>query len=333
MVNSFCAAANLRTLVKSERCPNIVRSCAPILEECYGQDQRGTLMNDIRTFDSTLNEHPTSKEAIWDYDRKKFDRLESAVYDALVSFSRSHDVEGWTPDTHALLHKQHKIRGAQYAELNAGGKNTGGRNSIIFFQPAPGAPPVPGVIRKIFSMPRKQQDIEMQAVFIAVQRYQPLAKSEGIQDPFARYENFGAALWSEELGTVEIITPSQPICHGVLRNWQKGVCVLRPLDRVGYLLLFTFKRPSSLTSSWAGLLTYSCTTLRRQVVGSWSDLMASQPLALGLPRATEFHCAEYKRAKELGLWDTLYCFLSQYDDLDKMGLTQSHPSSGDTAKK
>ena len=137
-------------------------------------------MNDIHTFDSTLNEHPTGKKVIWDYDWNKFNCLESVVYNTLASFSHLHNVEGWTLDTHALRYKQHKICGAQYTELNAGGKNTGGKNSIIFFQPAPEAPLIPGIIRKIFSMPRKQQNIEMQAIFITVQGYQLLAKLEGI---------------------------------------------------------------------------------------------------------------------------------------------------------
>jgi hypothetical protein len=237
MLKSFCAAASLRALVKSDTCPDIVKSCAPILEECYGLDQRGTLMDDIRTLDSTLNEHALASEVPWEYNHKDFDRLETAVHDALTSFSHTHHMDGWTAGTHAVLHKQYKIKGVQFAELHAGGKNTGGRNSIIFFQPEPDTPLVPGIIRKIFSMPRKQGNIETQAVFLAIHRYKSLSASDGVVDPFALYESFGAGLWSDELGPVEIIMPSQKICHGIMRRWMQGVCVLRAIDRVRHFVL------------------------------------------------------------------------------------------------
>ena len=234
MLKSFCAAANLRALMQSDRCPNVIRSCANLLDECYDQDQRGTLMNDLRTLDNNINEHPSVPTKAWDYDRRKFDRLEPAVYDALVSFSHSHTIDGWMADTHALLHKEHKIQGLQIAEQKAGGKNTRGRHSTIFFQSETDTL-VPGIIRKIFSMPRKQHSIETQMLFIAVHRYKPL--SDGTEDPFKRHDGFGANLWSEDLGLLEIITPSQKICHATLRRWGDGVSVIRPINRVSYQCL------------------------------------------------------------------------------------------------
>jgi hypothetical protein len=243
MLKSFCAAANLRALVQSDGCPNIIQSCAHLLDECYGQDQRGTLMNDLRTLDNNLNENLSDPEP-WDYDRKKFDLLEPVVYKALISFSRSRRaIGGWTADTHALLHKEHKIRGLQFAEAKAGAKNTKGRHSIVFFQPATGGQQlVPGVIRKIFSMPLKQNGIETQAFFLAIHPYRPLSEADGIENPFKHYTEFGASLWAEDLGPLEIITPSQKICHAISRQWQEGIYVLRAIDRVGF--------ESTITDMW-----------------------------------------------------------------------------------
>jgi hypothetical protein len=232
MLKSFCAAANLRALVQSGRCPNIIQTCAHLLDECYGQDQRGTLANDLRTLDNSLNEDVSDQAKAWDYDRDKFERLEPAIYEALVSFVHSHSIEGWTAGTHALLHKDYMIRGLQFAELKAGGKNTKGRHSIIFFQPTTDTKLVPGVIRKIFSMPRNQHGVEMQVVFLAVHRYERFSTSDGEEDPFSQYDGFGAGLWSEKLCPLEIITPAQKICHATLRRWKDGVNVLRPIDRV-----------------------------------------------------------------------------------------------------
>lgn len=234
MLKSFCAAANLRALVQSDRCPDAIRTCAHLLDECYSQDQRGTLMNELRTLDSNLNGHLSKQEGAWDYDRNKFERLEPIIHEGLVKFFNSQYADGRIADTHALLHKEYEIRGLKIAEMNAGAKNTMGRHSTIFFQLKTNTELVPAVIRKIFSIPQKHGDIERQAVFLAIHRYRPLSASDGVEDPFVQYAGFGARLWSEDLGPLEIITPSQKICHAVSRRWQEGIYVLQAIDRVGY---------------------------------------------------------------------------------------------------
>ncbi|KAH9928229.1 hypothetical protein B0H21DRAFT_700382, partial [Amylocystis lapponica] len=49
MMNSFCAAANIKVFLKRPDCPQILKECEFIVEECYGGNQRGTLMTDICT--------------------------------------------------------------------------------------------------------------------------------------------------------------------------------------------------------------------------------------------------------------------------------------------
>jgi len=188
-------------------------------------------MNDLRTLGDSLNKGHSGPEEAWDYDRQKFNCLEAVVHDALVTYSHSHNMDGWTADTHALFHREHKIRGLQFAEVKAGGKNTRGRHSTIFFQPEDNNYLVPGVIRKIFSIPQSRHGIETQALFLAVHRHQSVAQSD-VYDPFKEYEEFGASLWSEQLGPLEIITPSQKMCHATSRRWQDGVLIMRPIDRV-----------------------------------------------------------------------------------------------------
>jgi len=232
MLKSFCATANLRALVQSGRCQNIIQTCAHILDECYGHDQCGTLANDLHTLDNSLNENVSDQAKAWDYDRDKFKRLEPAIHKALVSFIYSHSIEGWTAGTHTLLHKNYTICDLHFAELKAGGKNMKGRHSIIFFQPKTDTQLVPGVMHKIFSMPRKQHGVEMQAVFLAVHRYERFSTSDGKENPFSQYNKFGVGLWSEKLCPLEIITPAQKICHATLRRWKDGVNVLCPIDLV-----------------------------------------------------------------------------------------------------
>jgi hypothetical protein len=74
MLKAFCAAANLRNFVKGDQCPDIIRTCAPILEECCQADTRGTLMHDIRTMKDSINnknDQSLPREP-WIYDRARF---------------------------------------------------------------------------------------------------------------------------------------------------------------------------------------------------------------------------------------------------------------------
>jgi hypothetical protein len=168
MMKSFCTAANLWSLVKNNRCPDIIQTFALILEECYHLDHCGTLMDDIRTLDCNLHNDITK---LWIYDPKQFQPLETHLHKALAAYTKSH-LQGWVPGSDALLHVHHTIQGIQYAEVKARGKNNRSRNSVVYFQPLSGGPLVPGLVQKIFSIPWANQDgIMMKSVFIAVWRY------------------------------------------------------------------------------------------------------------------------------------------------------------------
>ena len=65
---------------------------------------------------------------------------------------------------------------------------------------------------------------------IAVQRYKEVIHD--FSNPFKRFEDFGAGLWSKHLGEVEIIKPTDNVCHGIMRHWDNGLLVMRPLNRV-----------------------------------------------------------------------------------------------------
>ena len=229
MTQSFCAASSLRTFVQSARCPDMVAKCEPILNSIYGQDTRGTLMNDIRTLDNNMTDIPEEDNVSkWDYDEAKLKPLDEETYKALVTFAATKYADEWTSCKDALLHPQCRIRGLQYKRSTAGK-----RDSVIFFQPKADAPLVPGVIRQIFSLPQANPDgIKMQGMLLAVQRYKPLVTTERIRDPFTRFEDFGAGLWHNATDKVEIITPSQKICHAIRRRWDEGILVMRPLNRV-----------------------------------------------------------------------------------------------------
>jgi len=67
-------------------------------------------------------------------------------------------------------------------------------------------------------------------MLLAVQQYKPLVATEHIDNPFTRFKDFGAGLWYGTTDKVEIITPSQKICHAIHQKWDKGILVMRPLN-------------------------------------------------------------------------------------------------------
>jgi hypothetical protein len=186
-------------------------------------------MSDISVLDGSIDRH---LETLDDgkprrYKNRTFSILESDIFNALVAASSTRNIEGFNPQQQAILHPRHTIRGLQYTDYKVGN-----RECTIFFRTNSG-PLVPGRIRQIFSIPRQDQDdIDGEHIFIAVQRYEPL-KNE-VNDPFKRFEDFGAALWANTKGEVEIILAAEVVCHANMRKWDDDVVVLRPLNRVRY---------------------------------------------------------------------------------------------------
>ncbi|KAH7906577.1 hypothetical protein BJ138DRAFT_975499, partial [Hygrophoropsis aurantiaca] len=49
MLETFCAAANVKGFLQQQGCPSIIKESAAILDQCWGQYNAGTLMTDMRT--------------------------------------------------------------------------------------------------------------------------------------------------------------------------------------------------------------------------------------------------------------------------------------------
>ena len=101
-------------------------------------------------------------------------------------------------------------------------------HGIIFFQEAGGVSAlVPGIVCTIFLV---RHDNATQ-IFLAVHRY--LTPTTSLPNPFARYPEFGASLWSSETQKEVMIVPgSQKICHAIYRDWDYKIMVMKPLNRV-----------------------------------------------------------------------------------------------------
>jgi hypothetical protein len=155
----------------------------------------------------------------------KLQPLETDIYEALVEASATGKLGDCKAYTEALFHPRYTIGGLQYSDYK-----TGRKDCTIYFQPQSGKLLVPGRIRQIFSLPKGSLiSRDNRVVFIAVQRYKI---AMNISDPFKAFEAFGAELRFKHLDKVEIIKPTDKVCHGIMRQWNNDLLVMRPLNRV-----------------------------------------------------------------------------------------------------
>jgi hypothetical protein len=223
LVNSFCATANLQSFVDGPSCLNYLAFCAPIIEQCYGQDNCGTLMSDMHTL-RNVEETSDTENTTWCYDSKDLRPLENDVYNALVT--KGVATSGITLGQNVVPHPRYKFAGLQYTPFHVHKKD-----STIFFKEPGGQALIPGRIRNIFSVPRRlDSGVIEKNVFFAIHRHREVG--EGVSDPFKEFEGFGASVWSSTFHDVEVIQSTDIVCHGILRPWADGLVVLRPLNRV-----------------------------------------------------------------------------------------------------
>jgi hypothetical protein len=106
-------------------------------------------------------------------------------------------------------------------------------HGVIFFNTAAGANSlVPGIIRAIFQITQDSAE----HIFLAVQCY--LAPPTSLPNPFTRYPDFGASLWSSEIQKeVTIVPGNRDIYHAIYRDWDHKIKVMKPLNRVSNIIL------------------------------------------------------------------------------------------------
>lgn len=212
MLETFCANATLRTFLQRPGVPNILQRFEPILESSFGLDQRGTLMSDIRELQLEADRTDTSSESRT--------QLDKDVRSALRKYLLDNGYTGPVP-YEAKTHPRHRINGLMYA-VNTANK----RDSFVYYSDARTSGLVPAVIRQIFTVSSTDQS---NGTFLAVQKFLP----KTIPDPFDRYPEFGARLWSIDLDpSIFVICATQKICHGIQRKWGENHVVMRPMNKV-----------------------------------------------------------------------------------------------------
>jgi hypothetical protein len=211
MMNSFCAASNLKVFMKRPGCPDVLKDLAPAFEDCFPPGKRGTLMADIHTFGGRTG--PLAKAG-------KCVQLEKDIYNAFIHTVGSRSSEVNLSTVH--VYPRWYIEGLQFATRDATQ-----RDSIVFYKRMRSDTLIPGVIRLIFSSSSLPGE-----TFLAIHRYLPLS-GNNTHDPFLMYVDFGASIWSNELDDeVDVVPTTQKIYHTCQREWCPNTVVMRPTNKV-----------------------------------------------------------------------------------------------------
>jgi hypothetical protein len=219
MLKTFCAGANLKALLQGDRCPSALKMAVPLLERKWNQDRRTGTIGEL----NDLGNSETRK-----VDNGKQILILRKIYDNAfrVGFEEASRTLPCARDDNyrsAQMHERVIIGGRLFAT-----NNRFRRNAEVFFKPLDSEDLLPGVIRGITSI--EDGDHEVFVLFIQPRKPAPAC----IKNPFARYPEFGAQLWSTEFEEEKMCIPAtQPIFHSESRTWVSGVVVLKAITSVG----------------------------------------------------------------------------------------------------
>jgi hypothetical protein len=219
MLKTFCAGANLKALLQGDRCPSALKIAVPLLERKWNQGRRTGTIGELNNLENSETRKVDNGKRVL-IPRKMYDKAFRIAFEA-VSKTLPHPQD--VNFRSAQKHERVTIGGRLFAT-----KNRSRHNAEVFFKPLDCEDLVPGVIAGITSI----EDGDQEIFVLAIQPRKPA--STFIMNPFARYPDFGAELWSTEFEEEIVCIPAtQPICHSESRTWAAGVVVLKAITSVG----------------------------------------------------------------------------------------------------
>jgi len=233
MLKTFCAGANLKALLQGDRCPSALKMAVPILERKWDQGQQTGTIGELNSLGNSgeTRKVDNGKEVL--LHRKPYDNAFRIAFEKVSrTLPRAQDYNF----RYAKKHDRVTIGGKLFAT-----KNRSRCNAEIFFKPLDNENLLPGVISGIVSIEAGDQDVFV----LSIQPRKPAPACT--INPFARYPDFGAQLWSTEFEDEMVCIPAtQPICHSESRTWATGVVVLKAISSVGFQIcqfLKTYRIP------------------------------------------------------------------------------------------
>ena len=221
MLKTFCAGANLKALLLGDRCPSALKMAVPLLERKWDQGRRTGTIGELNNLGNSETRKVDNGKRVL-IPRKIYDNVFHIAFEAISkTLPHAQDINFRS----AQKHERVTIGGRLFAT-----KNRSRRSAEVFFKPLDCEDLLPGVITGIFSI--DSEDGNQEAFVLSIQPRKPAPAC--IINPFARYPDFGAELWSTEFEEeIMCIPATQPICHSESRMWVTGVVVLKAITSVG----------------------------------------------------------------------------------------------------
>ena len=218
MLQTFCVGANLKALLQGPKCPDVLKATVPILEKTWEQDRRTGTIGEVNNLGNAETRSTGAAKRVSlltdEYEaafKAGFENISKALKDVPKGGLRG-----------AMAHKRVIIGGRTFAKAN---ENL--REAEVFFEPLHSSNLIPGTITGIFSIKDGMDEVFVLSV------YPRKPAPRGTMNPFTRYPDFGAELWSTELEDKMLCIPTtQPIYHSQRRLWAKGILVLKPIKPV-----------------------------------------------------------------------------------------------------
>ena len=209
-------------MIDGARCPDIIKQCKPLIQKAYDTNRRGTIMEDMRIIESTINSG-IGGNVTQPYEEKKAKALDPEIRNVLQAMQSTGFLDVSSTDN-AIHHQHVTIAGLKY-------RGSPRHKELIFIRSSDVQTWLPATVRQIFSLPARDGTA---VVLLAIHRLS--AAPSGMKDPFERWKDFGASVWGNESETLEIVKATDGICPGNKRPWRDG-WVVRPLDKVHLSIL------------------------------------------------------------------------------------------------
>lgn len=233
IMESFCAASNFRGFLKRPDLPSTIREIADAIE--LPSEVRGTL--DMQSLYRDFGKAAPIKIPKEERDNARLQDLDDDVISALRGISESITSiigQSWSPPRRAVKEDRMVFEGSTFSVE----KTT---KSMGLICTKSGNTYVPGKLREIISIayPDSSNDKLLRILYLLVV-HQHVPASSKIRNPFRKYPEFGANLWSNDCyarPSIAPVVPGMQFCHGIFRNWDEKHIVVKAVNRVGERLV------------------------------------------------------------------------------------------------
>lgn len=221
MLESFCAAANLKALLLRGRDIPAVNQCAALVDNI--SELFSPAGNFSEAFDRLGEDAPIKMG--------KPEKLHPDIYAALRSNEQlwKARISGWTTPKQAVRHNRLTVGGFEFTSYTES-RSLGS----IFFTPDDGEIQIPGRIQDIFCVKTEDNGVEREDFIYVIKRHCGHPQQiPCIPSMLPVYADFGAHLWSSALSEqLDIIPATRALCHSIIRPWSDGTVVIKLLNRV-----------------------------------------------------------------------------------------------------